>query len=198
MQNAVALIEYLITGIISFIWIALLSSLYVDLNYQHYLNYKEAILFCLFPIAYVLGIYVDVTSSFLLSRITKVIKLIKKLIPECMTKYYKKLCDTLFGNSGGQPYKHSAEILSHSPSELIKTMDIYVSRDRIARGMALNSLLSICAANLALVSNEKDIVESFFLIFFMISILAWLRLRRLSKVFKIQALKNLRRRRRRS
>lgn len=195
MQNAVALIEYLITGIISFIWIVLLSSLYVDLNYQHYLNYKEVILFCLFPTAYVLGIYVDVTSSFLLSRISKVIKVIKKIIPECMTKYCKKLCDALLGNSDRQPYKHSAEILSHSPSELIKTMDIYVSRDRIARGMALNSLLSICAANLALVSNEKDIVESFFLIFFMISILAWLRLRRLSKVFKIQALKNLRRKR---
>ncbi|MBF4286539.1 hypothetical protein EAY45_27700, partial [Vibrio anguillarum] len=48
----------------------------------------------------------------------------------------------LAGESKSEPYKNASIILSYSPSDMIKTMDAYVSRDRIARGMALNSLIS--------------------------------------------------------
>ncbi|EGI71569.1 hypothetical protein [Pseudoalteromonas distincta] len=186
MQYAAALIEYLVTGIISLIWIGLYSSQYIDISAQNIKDYKEVIVICIFPIAYVFGIYVDVTSSYLLKRFNNFAKFIAKHI-SCPA-YLIQVLNLIVGTSKSEPYKRSAEILSYSPSDTIKTMEAYVSRDRIARGMALNSFAIGCISIVTLAGNTRCIVISLSVAISIISILAWFRLRRLSKAFKTQAL----------
>ena len=140
MQHAAALIEYLVTGIISLLWIGLLSSQYIDVSELNIKDYKEIIVIYIFPIAYVLGIYVDVTSSYLLKRFSNIAKFIEGFCT--FPNWLLVASNFILGKSKPEPYKRSAEILSHSPSDTIKTMEAYISRDRIARGMALNSFMS--------------------------------------------------------
>jgi hypothetical protein len=186
MQYAAGLIEYLITGIISLIWIGLYSSQYVDISAQNVKDYKEVIVICIFPIAYVFGIYVDVSSSYLLKRFNNIAKFIAKHI-SCPV-WLKWLLNLIVGTSRSEPYKRSAEILSYSPSDTIKTMEAYVSRDRIARGMALNSFASGYISYIIFTDKTQSITVNLSIAIFMISVLAWFRLRRLSKAFKTQAL----------
>jgi hypothetical protein len=189
MQYAAALIEYLITGLISLIWIGLYSYQYVDISSVNIKDYKEIIVICTFPVAYVLGIYVDVSSSYLLKRLNNIAKLIAKHVtyPYC----FKALSNLILGTSRTEPYKRSAEILSYSPSDIIKTMEAYVSRDRIARGMALNSFIGGYISHISLAGDTRCIAINYCLVIFSISVLAWFRLQRLSGAFKTQALKQL-------
>lgn len=186
MQYAAALIEYLITGIISLIWIGLYSSQYVDISVQNIKDYKEIIVICIFPIAYVFGIYVDVSSSYLLKRLNNIAKFISKYIT--CPSWLICIVNFIVGTSKSEPYKRSAKILSYSPSDTIKTMEAYVSRDRIARGMALNSFASGYISWITLTGNTQCIAIKFSVAIFIISVLVWFRLRRLSKAFKTQAL----------
>lgn len=186
MQYAAALIEYLITGIISLIWIGLYSSQYIDISSENIKEYKEIIVVCVFPVSYVLGIYIDVTSSYLLKRLNGFANLIKKHFS--LPCVLKASISFVLGTSKSEPYKRSAEILSYSPSDTIRTMESYVSRDRIARGMALNSLAGSCISYITLTGNVQCIVINLSLAVFVISVLVWFRSRRLSKAFKTQAL----------
>ncbi len=186
MKYAAALIEYLITGIISLIWIGLYSKQYVDISAENIKDYKEVIVICIFPIAYVFGIYVDVSSSYLLKRFNNIAEFISGRI-SC-PRWLKWLFTLLVGTSKSEPYKRSAEILSYSPSDTIKTMEAYISRDRIARGMALNSFACGLISHLTLTGKTQHIAVNLSVAVFILSIFAWFRLRRLSKAFKTQAL----------
>ena len=65
MQYAAALIEYIITGLISLIWIALLLSTNIDFLTIDYNKFKEVLLIVIFPLAYIAGIFIDTISSIL-------------------------------------------------------------------------------------------------------------------------------------
>ena len=67
-------------------------------------------------------------------------------------------------------------------------MEAYVSRDRIARGMALNSFIGFWVSCYILNGDIETTIMTICLSFFTVSILAWFRLRRLSKAFKTQAI----------
>jgi hypothetical protein len=186
MQYAAALIEYLITGIISLIWIGLYSNQYIDISAKNIKDYKEVIVISIFPVAYVLGIYVDVSSSYLLKRFNNIATFIGKYL-SC-PNWLRTTSNFILGTSRSEPYKRSAEILSHSASDTIKIMEAYVSRDRIARGMALNSFMCGLASYLFLSGDVKCTAINYCIVIFVISICSWFRLRRLSKAFKTQAL----------
>jgi hypothetical protein len=190
-----ALIEYLITGIISIIWLGLFAGQYIEVPAQNIKDYKEIVVICVFPIAYILGIYVDVSSSYLLRRISNVyrwVSNISKVKP--VASFIKKIVTFILGAPKNAPYERSAEILSYAPSDTIRTMEAYVSRDRIARGMALNSFIGFWVARDVLTGELQRTIVYLSLAFCVISVLVWFRLRRLSKAFKTQALKQLRER----
>lgn len=192
MQYAAALIEYVITGLTSLIWIALLVHQGIDLTIFDYGKYKELLVIIILPVSYILGIYVDVTSSYLLRRLSNLGTYFGNF------KFDKQpftcLKAILIGTPKANPYARSAEILSYSTTDIIRTMETYISRDRIARGMALNSLITgaILLSSIK-ISNSMYLALASFIITF-ISTLVWMRLRRLSKEFKTQALLQLKKR----
>ncbi|MBA5236796.1 hypothetical protein H2Y54_09575 [Pectobacterium aroidearum] len=186
MQYAAALIEYIITGLVSLIWVFLLVSTEIDFTSFDYNKYKELIVIGIFPVSYVLGIYVDVTSSYFLRRFKNAGVFFKKYdFNNAFFIFFKKI---FIGKPKGEPYARSAEILSYSPSDAIRTMEVYVSRDRIARGMALNSFITALVVLFHSEINEKLNPALIAFLITLVSVLAWLRLRRLSKAFKTQAL----------
>ncbi|EGR4192345.1 hypothetical protein NM092_003676 [Vibrio cholerae] len=189
-----ALIEYLVTGIVSSVWISVLINKYIPIPVEMIKDYKEIVVVVYFPVAYILGVYVDVVSSYLIRRLKELYYLLLGF--NLIRKIHDKLQSFflfLAGKSKSEPYKNASIILSYSPSDMIKTMDAYVSRDRIARGMALNSLIS---AFVFLWILPTDVSKSAFiicLVVFLFSIFIWRRLRRLSSTFKkvaIEALNN--------
>ncbi len=73
MQYTAALIEYVITGLIALIWIALLLSTNIDFLTIDYNKFKEVFLILIFPLAYIAGIFIDTISSFLFKFISKIL-----------------------------------------------------------------------------------------------------------------------------
>jgi hypothetical protein len=80
-------------------------------------------------------------------------------------------------------------ILSKSPELLAQTMLTYVGRDRIARCMALNSVLGILTV--LVISPGNQALLGILVVALLWSVLLWIRLKRLSSKFKDQALKSL-------
>lgn len=179
MQYTAALIEYVITGLISLIWIALLLSTNINFLTIDYNKFKEVLLIGIFPLAYISGIFIDTISSFLFKPIDNIIG------------NQKAKNTTNDENAFKNSYEKSAEILSYSISDMIRTMESYVSRDRVARGMALNSLM--IGISMIIVLDIKEIyqliVASFALT--ITSILIRVRLKGLSDIFKLKAIHNL-------
>lgn len=179
MQYTAALIEYIITGLISLIWIALLLSTNIDFLTIDYNKFKEVLLIVIFPLSYIAGIFIDTISSFLF-----------KIIGGFLWNQKEKTTSN-DDNTLSKSYEKSAEILSYSVSDIIRTMELYVSRDRVARGMALNSLMIGISMIIVLDIKERYplIVASFALT--IVSILIRVRLKRLSDIFKLKATHNL-------
>lgn len=186
MQFAAALIEYIITGLFSLIWIVIIASQHYYIENIDYNKYKELFIIFTPPIAYVMGIYIDTTSSYFIRRIDQLLSIFKKF--KFSDKGLLTLKKIIFGTPKTNPYTRSAKILSYSPADLVRTMDTYVSRDRMARGMALNSLITGCI--LEFTENRFNTTNIVSVCFFIsiISIMIWIRLRRLSKEFKTQAI----------
>jgi len=179
MQYTAALIEYVIRGMISLLGITLLLSTNIDYLAIDYNKFKEVILVLTFPLAYVTGIFIDTTSSLLFN------------ILEYRFGHLKKKFKSSDANAFKQSYEKSAEILSYSISDTIRTMESYVSRDRVARGMALNSLMVGISMILVLdiKANYPLIVACFALT--ITSILIRVRLKALSDSFKLKAIHKL-------
>lgn len=192
MQFAAALIEYLISGIVASIWVVLIINAYIPLPLTDIKDYKEIFVVIYFPIAYIFGIYVDVVSSFFIRRIKQLYnKLSETIIFNPIHKGVAWIVKIIFGTPKEDSYEKSAEILSYSEGDLIRTMEAYVSRDRIARGMVLNSFIGgvICAIYLQPPLNITASIVC--LISTIISVLIWARLRRLSSTFKTVAIAKL-------
>jgi len=58
----------LISGIVASVWITAIARNYIQIPLADIKEYKEIFVIVYFPIAYILGIYVDTTSSFLIRR----------------------------------------------------------------------------------------------------------------------------------
>jgi hypothetical protein len=114
-----------------------------------------------------------------------------RCIFEMACRRLAKIILLVTGTPKENSYERSAEILSHSTGDLVRTMEAYVSRDRIARGMALNSLIGAFVSFALLTGPLKISVPVACLISFTISLLIWVRLRRLSSRFKRVALAKL-------
>lgn len=133
MQFVAALIEYLISGLISFAWLAPLINIFVypiiDLASNSALSAllpKEFIVLIFLPIAYVIGIFVDLFSSMLLNLIG-------------FRSY--RFSDT---SPPGKAYKKTIAVITQAgdTNSLIRMMELYVSRHRIMRGVCLNALMT--------------------------------------------------------
>lgn len=187
-----ALLEYLISGIVASIWTVALINVFIPLPINSINDYKEILIVVYFPIAYILGIYIDVVSSFLIRRTKEIFRSLNKYrLFNKLGRAFEAFIKFIFGTPKTGSYEHSATILANTPAELVKTMDAYVSRDRIARGMALNSLASALVSLLVVPCEIKLQVFFTCLIFFLLSIAIWRRLRRLSSTFKRVAIKKL-------
>lgn len=196
MQYTAALIEYTITGLVSLIWIALLVSAGFDIRHLEYDKVKDFIIIGIIPVAYISGIFIDVTSSYVLKQLACIWtfankRVLNKILNKKVKSYVKKI---LIGCLNSEAYGKSAEILSFSTSDTIRTMETYVSRDRIARGMFLNSLTIGIVLTLTTYGDGKQnlIITSFIIAF--ISIFIRIRLFNLSRVYKEKALKSLKER----
>ena len=73
-----ALIEYLISGIVASIWAVALINQFIPLPIESIKEYKEIFVVIYFPLAYILGIYVDVVSSFLIRRTKEISRSLNK------------------------------------------------------------------------------------------------------------------------
>jgi len=194
MQFATALIEYLISGIVASIWIMIIINFYVTLPLETFNNYKEIFILIYFPIAYVIGIYIDAISSLIL----KILKIPCDIL-FLNREYFKPIQEKLrkcIRKSELHSYRKSAKILSYSEVDIIRTMESYVSRDRIARGILLNSSITGIVCMIYLEPPLASTIEKVCLIFSIISFLVWVRLKRLSSKFKKVAIENLRARKR--
>jgi len=186
MQFAVALIEYLISGIVASVWVAVIITNYIQLPLNKINEYKEIFVVVYFPAAYILGIYVDATSSFLIRRAKDLDVSFKKKIKIYLwlRKGFTLSYEFFAGSPKQDSYERSAEILSQSIPDTVRTMEAYVSRDRIARGAALNAFAGAISA-LAYAPIEIRIpIFIGCLIMFIYSLFMYKRLRRLSSRFK--------------
>lgn len=140
MQFAASFVEYLITGCTALLWLIPLwlavlgPGLPCDVSLDKYV-------LVLLPVLYVVGMLVDSISSELLQPLKPVVRGTKK--QEQQTKRDGSLKDTEKREDRAAPYSNTVFILYHSP-ELGKAMLAHTSRDRIARGAFLNSLLAFC------------------------------------------------------
>jgi len=177
MQFASALVEYLIAGIIGLLWLFPLLHALLSKNLPINFEITEGSVVLLLPVAYVLGMYIDSTSSFLI----RALRLRKMKLP----LWIKKVVDILFGKPYEGVYKRTITVLAKSPDLLAQTMLTYVSRDRIARCMTLNSAIGFMVSVFlkpCLIQLHILLVVAFFW-----SYATWIRLVRLSSKFKDQA-----------
>lgn len=187
-----ALIEYLISGIVATVWVVTLVNEFIPLPIDSIKDYKEIFVVVYFPVAYILGIYVDVVSSFLIRRTKDLFSFLNKY------RFFKaiggacaKVIKLIFGKPKKDSYERIAIILAYTPGDLAKTADAYVSRDRIARGMALNAFISAFVFLALLPCEMNKQAFTICIILFLVSIAIWRRLRRLSSRFKQVAIEKL-------
>jgi len=191
MQFASALVEYLAAGIAALLWLRPLAQ--KILNFEIPIN--EASVVLVLPMAYVLGIYIDSTSSFVISRIRhlcEILRLRKFPLRNALKRIrnaLKRIQITCLGTPYSGTYDRTVPILSKSPELLAQTMLTYVGRDRIARCMALNSVLGILTV--LVISPGNQALLGILVVALLWSLLLWFRLKRLSSKFKDQAFKTL-------
>ncbi|WP_158664616.1 hypothetical protein [Pseudomonas sp. SWI6] len=193
MQFAVALIEYLISGIVASVWVTAIAMNYIQLPLNKVNDYKEIFVVVYFPIAYVLGIYIDTTSSFLIRRAKELDATFAKKIKIYLwiRNVFISLYKIFAGNPKQDSYERSAGILSQSIPDTVRTMEAYVSRDRIARGAALNALAGGITAISYAPTEVKFPIFYGCLIMFIYSLFMYKRLRRLSSRFKRVAISKI-------
>jgi hypothetical protein len=161
-QFAAALLEYLVSGFVALLWLAPL----VQRLFGGTPPMSEASISLYLPVAYVLGIFVDATSSFLLDRFRG-------------------------HRSSTSPYARTARILARAPEHVVKTMQAYAGRDRIARGVLLNAVIAVGVYAFVFAGTTRAVALSGAVVTVVWSALVWRRLDRLTSQFKEEVLKCL-------
>jgi hypothetical protein len=185
MQFAVALIEYLISGVVASAWLTAVLLNHYPLLLHTINDHKDILILVYLPIAYILGIYVDATSSYIIRRAKELLSWVNKQVT--ISRIYR----FIVGTPKAEPYKNTAAIMAYSPADAVRTMEAYVSRDRIARGTALNAFAGAVVACFYAPFEDKTLVTTICLVAFVYSIMMHRRLSRLSSSFKEVVLKNL-------
>lgn len=163
MQFAAALVEYLISGIFAAGWVV---PLYWKL-FDKTPPISDGWVVLYLPVAYVLGIYVDATAS----RLLQLARLKK--------------------SAGSGAYDRTTLILARGSDALAQAVQIYVSRDRIARGMFLNATLSLLVVSWALPPEYRLGAGCIAAVAAVWSLWMWKRLEKLSNTFKENAIAKL-------
>ncbi|CRM41564.1 hypothetical protein J1G34_18625 [Pseudomonas sp. Wu6] len=193
MQFAVALIEYLISGVVASAWLTVILDNHYPIPFHKINEYKEVFIVVYLPIAYILGIYVDTTSSYLIRRTGEIFRLFGKRLN--VLKDLRQGLSSIYRAIAGTPkedsYERSAAILARSVPDAVRTMEAYVSRDRIARGAALNAFAGSVTAFFYAPPEYQTVVTVICSVACVYSIIMHKRLRRLSSRFKEVALSNL-------
>ncbi|CRM14558.1 MULTISPECIES: hypothetical protein [Pseudomonas] len=193
MQFAVALIEYLISGVVASAWLTAILHHYYPLPLGKINDYKEVFIIIYLPITYILGIYIDTTSSYLIRRSGEIFSLLgeKLNIAESFRNKLASIYFAIAGTPKKDSYERSAAILARSVPDAVRTMEAYVSRDRIARGAALNAFAGALTAFFYAPPEYQTLITVVCSIACVYSIIMHKRLRRLSSRFKKVALSNL-------
>lgn len=181
MQFITALLEHFVVGIVSLIWgLPLLYSLDLIPN-ADLEKHKEILIAVSLPIAYVVGIFVDVFASILVTWIRCALM---KLTP----KYMKSIVRYLVSGGRTIPYGKTVKILKRSPDEAVKFLLLLTSREKTCRGVFLCLLL---AALININVKSQFYVSPLVLsILAIIAFLVSLRLTDLTQVFKEQLSKD--------
>lgn len=165
MQFASALLEYLVSGFVALLWLVPLCRAAVGAH-APWPQINEPSVYLYLPAAYVLGILLDATSSYLLERFRR------------------------YGQSRAS-YDRSVHILTYGSEHLIRTMEAYVGRDRIARGVVLSAAISLPVYLSVFTGEPRIYAVSGSVVALVWSFLVWHRLDDLSSKFKDQALLRL-------
>lgn len=165
MQFASALLEYLVSGFVALLWLVPLCRAAVG-ERALWPQIDEPSVYLYLPAAYVLGILLDATSSYLLERFRR------------------------YGQSRAS-YDRSVHILTHGSEHLIRTMEAYVGRDRIARGVVLSAAISLPVYLFVFTGKTQVYAVAGSFVALVWSFLVWHRLDDLSSRFKDQALLRL-------
>jgi hypothetical protein len=164
MQFAAALVEYLISGILAAAWaLPLFWRLFGIMP-----PIDDGWVVMYLPAAYVLGIYIDSTASVLLKTL----------------RLQKKTADA-------GSYDRTTLILAKGSDALAQAMQVYVSRDRIARGVFLNATISCVVLPLTLPAGLWVDALMIAAVMAIWSFFIWKRLDRLSNDFKTHAVAKL-------
>ena len=196
MQFAVALIEYLFSGVVASAWLTAVVLNYYPLLLHTINDHRETLILIYLPIAYILGIYVDATSSYIIRRTRELTGWVNKQVsisPKTLNTL-AWIYHFIVGTPKREPYKNTAAIMAYSPADAVRTMEGYVSRDRIARGTAFNALAGTVVAYLYASPEYKTLTTTFCFVAFVYSIMMHRRLSRLSSSFKKVVLANLEKR----
>ncbi|MBF7956221.1 hypothetical protein [Rahnella victoriana] len=188
MQFVTALVEYLISGIFSLSWISVLLTHFDKAGFISYMTtYKETLTLIVLPVAYVAGIYVDTTASYILKIISKIITRVKKrFLTE--TKQSSGEETSKANQKKSISYKRTANIMLNSNDAVIRSMEVYVGRSRIARGMLFNSFIGSISLYIHSQTSIPFILSS---LIFLLSIPMYIRLQDLANRFKISTISEI-------
>jgi hypothetical protein len=175
MQFAAALVEHLVVGLLAVLWLLPVANQFTLVPDVKISDHKEILIALGLPVAYVVGMYVDVIASWLSSRI-------KKLL------YVKgaekaRFLGNLLPEKGGDSYKRTAVILKLAPDEAARYMLQLSSRVKIARGTYLNFLIA-AAVHLFVPASKYSVSPLLLFGMTTLGVVIWLRLDLLTDNFK--------------
>ena len=178
MQFLSALVEHLVVGIISLLWVMPVLNFFSLVPDVKLSDHKEIIIAVGVPVAYVVGVYVDVLSSIFTSTI-------RLLIDNRHMAWRKAFFGAHISASGGRAYQRTVEIMKKSPDEATKYLLLLSGREKIARGVfASVTLASIL--NSFLPKSIYTVSSWLLLAVAILGLLIWLRLNALTDNFKDQ------------
>jgi hypothetical protein len=174
MQFLSALVEHLVVGIFALIWglpLATALGLKPDVAL---LNHKEILIAVGIPVAYVVGVYIDVFFATPLHAL-------RRRLEDKFPKLKEVLRKTYSGSSS--PFERTAKIFVKSPDEMARYLLQLSGRAKIARGVGGNALIA-AGINLFVSKNLFTVSPLWLAIFALISFVFWLRLAALADKFK--------------
>lgn len=176
MQFLAALVEHLVVGVVALIWLLPLAEQLALVPAVKIVDHKEILIAVGLPVAYVVGMYVDVLAS-------PMAALLRRLIDYLWGNWRVRFFGGHLATAGGEAYQRTKAILVKSPDEAAKYLLQLSSREKIARGVALNFLLA-AVVNLAATKSMYSVPPWLLALLAAIGVLVWLRLNALTDKFK--------------
>lgn len=176
MQFVAALVEHLVVGLVSLLWLLPIANQLTVIPDIKVAEHKELLIAIGLPVAYVVGMYVDILASLFSSSI-------KRALDAFGPTWRSKLFGAHLANNNRKSYERTAKILKNSPDEAARYLLQLSSREKIARGVYVNFLIA-AFANFFYPDNKYYVAPALLLVMFSVGLLAWLRLNALTDNFK--------------